>query len=92
MPRPTLAAVDEDAGLSHGGGLRSTGAAWQLTRARRFRAPKSRQPSPQQRAPPSVTAPLARKDLDLRVNRFLTVKDGDSLDTVPEANINSYRI
>lgn len=71
QPRPALAAVDKEAGVVYGG-LRNTSAAWQLTRARRFRTPKLQKPPPEAIAPPSATAPLARKDLDLRVSRFLT--------------------
>ncbi|XP_026321624.1 uncharacterized protein LOC113231514 [Hyposmocoma kahamanoa] len=71
QPRPALAAVDKEAGVVYGG-LRNTSAAWQLTRARRFRIPKLQKPPPEAIAPPSATAPLARKDLDLRVSRFLT--------------------
>ncbi|XP_075980525.1 uncharacterized protein LOC142979483 [Anticarsia gemmatalis] len=68
-PRPALAVVDENKGI---GVMRNSGASWQLTRARRFRTPKLQMPSPEATAPPSSTAPMARKDLDLRVNRFLT--------------------
>ncbi|KAI5642159.1 hypothetical protein NE865_05851 [Phthorimaea operculella] len=70
VPRPALAAVDEEAGMSYGG-LKNTSAAWQLTRARRFRIPKPIQLPPESIVPPSTTAPLARKDLDLRVSRFI---------------------
>lgn len=63
--------MDKEAGVIYGG-LRNTSAAWQLTRARRFRTPKLQKPPPEAIAPPSATAPLARKDLDLRVYRFLT--------------------
>ncbi|CAH0589060.1 unnamed protein product [Chrysodeixis includens] len=69
VPRPVLAAVDENTGI--GRVMRNTGAAWQLTRARRFRSPKPQLPPPEATAPPSSTAPMARKDLDIRVNRFL---------------------
>ncbi|XP_026725811.1 uncharacterized protein LOC113492518 isoform X2 [Trichoplusia ni] len=69
VPRPVLAAVDESKGI--GRVMRNTGAAWQLTRARRFRSPKPQVPPPEATAPPSSTAPMARKDLDIRVNRFL---------------------
>ncbi|XP_047032320.1 uncharacterized protein LOC124639130 [Helicoverpa zea] len=69
VPRPVLAAVDESSGI--GRVMRNTSAAWQLTRARRFRTPKLQAPPPEATAPPSSTAPMARKDLDLRVNRFL---------------------
>lgn len=64
-----MAAVDESKGI--GRVMRNTGAAWQLTRARRFRSPKPQVPPPEATAPPSSTAPMARKDLDIRVNRFL---------------------
>ncbi|KAJ0174652.1 hypothetical protein K1T71_009760 [Dendrolimus kikuchii] len=66
VPRPALPMVDEKVGS-----LRNTSAAWQLTRARRFRLPKPQLPPPEATAPPSATAPFARKDLDLRVSRFL---------------------
>lgn len=64
-----MAAVDESAGGSRA--MRNTSAAWQLTRARRFRVPRPQTPSPEAIAPPSSTAPMARKDLDSRVNKFL---------------------
>ncbi|KOB69834.1 ABC transporter ATP-binding protein, partial [Operophtera brumata] len=65
-PRPTLAVVDETvAGISI---VRNQSSTWQLTRARRFRAPKPQQPSPEATAPPSAAASMARKDLDIRVN------------------------
>ncbi|CAH2092910.1 unnamed protein product [Euphydryas editha] len=70
-PRPVPAAIDIETGLKYGG-LRNTSTSWQLTRARRFRAPKLQPPSPEATAPPSCNAPLARKDLDLRVSRFLS--------------------
>ncbi|XP_045500827.1 uncharacterized protein LOC123698279 [Colias croceus] len=70
-PRPIPATVDKDVGLVHGG-FRNSSNAWQLTRARKFRAPKPRLPSPEASAPHSSTAPTAKKDLDMRVNRFLT--------------------
>ncbi|KAF9416812.1 hypothetical protein HW555_005942 [Spodoptera exigua] len=69
VPRPALAAVDESVGV--GRAMRNTSASWQLTRARRFRIPKPQMPSPEATAPPISTAPMARKDLDIRVNRFL---------------------
>ncbi|CAH0694595.1 unnamed protein product [Spodoptera exigua] len=68
VPRPALAAVDESVGV--GRAMRNTSASWQLTRARRFRIPKPQMPSPEAIAPPISTAPMARKDLDIRVNRF----------------------
>ncbi|KAI8439406.1 hypothetical protein MSG28_013209 [Choristoneura fumiferana] len=71
LSRPALIAIDNDTGLSPGG-LRNNSAAWQLTRARRFRSPKPQLPPPEATAPPASTAPLARKDLDTRVNKFLT--------------------
>ncbi|XP_063829094.1 uncharacterized protein LOC135078478 isoform X2 [Ostrinia nubilalis] len=70
VPRPVVAAVDREAGVKHGG-LRNTSATWQLTRARRFRAPKPLMPPPEATQPPSAAAPLAQRDLDMRVNRFL---------------------
>ncbi|XP_050347406.1 uncharacterized protein LOC126771539 isoform X3 [Nymphalis io] len=70
-PRPVPAAVDKEAGVQQGG-LRNTSTSWQLTRARRFRAPKLQLPPPEATAPPSCNAPMARKDLDLRVTRFLS--------------------
>ncbi|CAK1555776.1 unnamed protein product [Leptosia nina] len=70
-PRPIPAAVDKDIGLVHGS-FRNTSNTWQLTRARRFRIPKLRQPPPEDLAPISSTAPTAKKDLDLRVHRFLS--------------------
>ncbi|XP_031764605.2 uncharacterized protein LOC113516211 [Galleria mellonella] len=71
VPHPALAAVDEDMGVTLGG-LRNTGASWQLTRARRFRAPKRQLAPPETTALPTATAPLVRKDLDIRVSQFLT--------------------
>ncbi|KAJ8715054.1 hypothetical protein PYW08_005035 [Mythimna loreyi] len=68
-PRPFPATVDESKGI--GRAMRNTSAAWQLTRARRFRTPKLQMPSAEAIAPLSSTAPMARKDLDIRVNRFL---------------------
>lgn len=65
------AAIDIDTG-SKLGGLRNTSTSWQLTRARKFRAPKPQPPSPEAAAPPSCNAPMARKDLDLRISRFLS--------------------
>ncbi|XP_045451673.1 uncharacterized protein LOC123660663 [Melitaea cinxia] len=70
-PQPVPAAIDIDTGLKLGG-LRNTSTSWQLTRARKFRAPKPQPPSPEATAPPSCNAPMARKDLDLRVSRFLS--------------------
>ncbi|XP_047535586.1 uncharacterized protein LOC125069979 [Vanessa atalanta] len=70
-PRPVPAAIDKETGVPHGG-LRNTSTSWQLTRARRFRAPKPQLPPPEATAPPSCNAPMARKDLDLRVSRFLS--------------------
>lgn len=52
--------------------MHNSGASWQLTRARRFRTPKLQMPSPEAAAPPISTAPMAIKDLDTRVTRFLT--------------------
>ncbi|CAB3234063.1 unnamed protein product [Arctia plantaginis] len=68
-PRPILAAVDEN---KYVGCMRNSSASWLLTRARRFRTPKLQMPSPEAAAPPISTAPMAIKDLDTRVNRFLT--------------------
>lgn len=70
-PRLMPAALDEEVGVVPGS-LRNTSAAWQLTRARRFRTPKLLLPPPEAIAPPSCNAPMARKDLDLRVSRFLS--------------------
>ncbi|XP_059052659.1 uncharacterized protein LOC131847192 [Achroia grisella] len=70
IPRPALTAVDEDAGRILGG-LRNTNASWQLTRARRFRPPKLQVMAPEAIAPPLAAAPVAQKDLDNRVVRFL---------------------
>ncbi|CAG9788708.1 unnamed protein product [Diatraea saccharalis] len=70
VPRPVVATIDREAGVKHSG-LRSSSATWQLTRARRFRIPKPSLPPPEASAPPAVTAPLAQRDLDLRVSRFL---------------------
>lgn len=61
--------MDESTGI--GRVMRNTGTAWQLTRARRFRIPKPQMPSAEASAPPGANAPMARKDLDSRVNRFL---------------------
>lgn len=69
VPRPFPAAMDESKGT--GRAMRNSSAAWQLTRARRFRIPKLQMPSAEAIAPLSSTAPMARKDLDIRVNRFL---------------------
>lgn len=69
VPRPFPATVDESKGI--GRAMRNSSAAWQLTRARRFRIPKLQMPSPEAIAPLKSTAPMARKDLDIRVNRFL---------------------
>nr|XP_021207292.1 uncharacterized protein LOC110386164 isoform X1 [Bombyx mori] len=68
VPRPNLALVDEEKSIS---GMRNTSATWQLTRARKLRLPKLKIPSPEASAPPKATAPLARKDLDARVAKFL---------------------
>ncbi|VVC92120.1 unnamed protein product [Leptidea sinapis] len=69
-PRPVPLAFDEK-GFSNRS-FRNRSNSWLLTRARRFRAPKSVNPPPEATAPPSSIAPLARKDLDLRVSRFLS--------------------
>ncbi|CAH0400882.1 unnamed protein product [Chilo suppressalis] len=71
VPRPAMAAMDREAGVTNGG-LRNSSATWQLTRARRFRTPRPQLPSPEATAPPTAAAPLAQRDLDIRVNRFLT--------------------
>ncbi|XP_061379384.1 uncharacterized protein LOC116771569 isoform X3 [Danaus plexippus] len=71
IPRPVPAALDQDAGIVQGG-LRHGSASWLLTRARRFRTPKLQMPPPEATAPPSCSAPLARKDLELRVSQFLS--------------------
>ncbi|CAF4930920.1 unnamed protein product [Pieris macdunnoughi] len=72
-PRPIPAAEDKDIGLVLGS-FRSSSNSWQLTRARKFRIPKPRQPPPEALAPISSTAPTAKKDLDLRVDRFLATQ------------------
>lgn len=69
-PRPTLAVVDED--VTGYRLLRNTSNSWQLTRARKFLAPRLQMPPPEATAPPSAAAPFAAKDLDLRVSKFLT--------------------
>ncbi|XP_047992672.1 uncharacterized protein LOC125231276 [Leguminivora glycinivorella] len=51
-------------------GLRSRSASWQLIRARRIRMPKPQLPSSE--APPCGTAPNEQKDLNMRVNNFLS--------------------
>ncbi|XP_052743551.1 uncharacterized protein LOC112053431 [Bicyclus anynana] len=71
VPRPVSVAEDKEASVTHGG-FRNSSAAWQLTRARRFRTPRPQPPSPAATAPPGCSAPTARKDLDLRVSRFLS--------------------
>ncbi|XP_060804849.1 uncharacterized protein LOC106142202 isoform X2 [Amyelois transitella] len=74
VPRPALPAVDEDLGINRRM-FRSSSASWQLIRARRFRAPKPIVPSPEDSKPPIISEPLAQKDLDYRVYRFLTDED-----------------
>ncbi|XP_053610552.1 uncharacterized protein LOC128675274 [Plodia interpunctella] len=74
VPRPALVAVDEELGINRRV-FRNSSASWQLIRARRFRAPKPIMPSPEASRPPIVTEPLAQKDLDTRVYRFLTDED-----------------
>ncbi|KAG7312246.1 hypothetical protein JYU34_001718 [Plutella xylostella] len=64
VPRSNFAAVHEESGTFH-----SAGAAWQLSRARKLHAPNLG-PPPATEAP-AAAAPLARKDLDVRVHRFL---------------------
>ncbi|XP_045775272.1 uncharacterized protein LOC123874124 isoform X6 [Maniola jurtina] len=70
VPRPVPVAEDKEVGIVRGG-FRNSSASWQLTRARRFRSPKLQLP-PEATAPPTCSAPTARKDLDLRVSRFLS--------------------
>lgn len=67
-PRPVPPAVDDDLQ----GNFKNSSAAWQLIRARRLRLPKPQMPPPEAVAPPRSSAPTARKDLDLRVSKFLT--------------------
>ncbi|XP_034834586.1 uncharacterized protein [Maniola hyperantus] len=71
VPRPVPVAQDKEAGIARGG-FHNSSASWQLTRARRFRTPKLPPPPPEATAPPSCSAPTARKDLDLKVSRFLS--------------------
>ncbi|XP_039756494.1 uncharacterized protein LOC120631119 [Pararge aegeria] len=71
VPRSVSVADDKKSGVLQGG-FRNSSASWQLTRARRFRTPRPQQPPPEATAPPSCSAPTARKDLDLRVSRFLS--------------------
>ncbi|XP_047521614.1 uncharacterized protein LOC125060664 isoform X2 [Pieris napi] len=71
-PRP-IPAAEDNIGLVLGS-FRSSSNSWQLTRARKFRIPKPRQPPPEALAPISSTAPTAKKDLDLRVDRFLATQ------------------
>ncbi|XP_022122293.2 uncharacterized protein LOC110998134 [Pieris rapae] len=72
-PRPIPPAEDKDIGLILGS-FKTSANSWQFTRARKFRIPKPRQPPPESLAPISSTAPTAKKDLDLRVDRFLATQ------------------
>lgn len=68
MPRPAVAAVDEEAGIILGG-WRHGNTSWQFTRARKFRVMKP-QSIPDVKIPTSEA--LEKQDLDNRVHRFLS--------------------